>query len=81
MLIVIFFYLNLCVIQEVREDIFEKCIFYKKENNGIKHVVNEFIKLKELIDKLINELNKLDKKIDSKNYQKKRKKRKKIIRK
>ena len=47
-----------------REDIFEKCIFYKKENNGIKHVVNECIELKELRDKLIKVLNKLDIKID-----------------
>ena len=36
----------------------------KGEKNGIKHVVNECIELKELRDKLINELNKLDKKIE-----------------
>ena len=47
-----------------REDIFEKCILCKKENNGIKYIINEFIELKELRDKLINELNKLDKKIE-----------------
>ena len=43
-----------------RGDIFEKCILCKKENNGIKYIINEFIELKELRDKLINELNKLD---------------------
>ena len=72
-----------------REDIFEKCIFCKKENDDIKHVVNECIELKELIDKLINELNNLDNKIEklitlekieyfyySKNYSEKRKKKK-----
>ena len=47
-----------------RGDIFEKCILCKKENNGIKYIINEFIELKELRDKLINELNKLDKKIE-----------------
>ena len=47
-----------------REDIFEKCILCKKENNDIKYVINEYIKLEELRDKLINELNELDKKID-----------------
>ena len=36
----------------------------KKENNDIKHIINECIELKELRDKLINVLNKLDKKID-----------------
>ena len=38
-----------------REDIFEKCILCKKENNGIKYINNEYIVLKELRDKLINE--------------------------
>ena len=36
----------------------------KKENNGIKHAVNECIELKDLRDKLINELNNLDRKIE-----------------
>ena len=72
-----------------RDDIFEKCVLWKKENNGIKHLINEYIELKGLRDKLINQLNKLDKKIDklkkieyywiSKNYSEKKKKRKKII--
>ena len=39
----------------------------KKENNGIKHVVNECIELKDLRDKLINELNNLDRKIEKLN--------------
>ena len=43
-----------------REDIFEKGIFCKKENDDIKHAINECIELKKLWDKLINELNKLD---------------------
>jgi len=50
-----------------RDDIFEKCVLWKKENNDIKHIINEYIELKELGDKLINELNKLDKKIDKLN--------------
>ena len=54
----------MCLWRYFREDIFEKCIFCKKENNGTKHVINEWVKLKELRDKLINELNKLDKKIE-----------------
>ena len=64
MLIVIFFYLIMCHRVFFREDIFEKCILCKKENNDIKYVINEYIKLEELRDKLINELNELDKKID-----------------
>ena len=39
------------------EDIFKKCILCKKENNNIKHLINECIELKELRDKLINEIN------------------------
>ena len=50
----------MCLWRYFREDIFEKCIFCKKENNGTKHVINEYVELKELWDKLINELNKLD---------------------
>ena len=49
------------------EDIFEKNMLCKKENNSIKYVIKECIELKELGDKLINELNKLDKKIDKLN--------------
>ena len=75
-----------------REDIFEKYILCKKENNEIKYINNEYIVLKELRDNLINELNILIKKIDKLNnlekieyfyyymiIQKKRKKRKKRI--
>ena len=39
----------------------------KGEKNGIKHVVNECIKLKDLRDKLISELNNLDKNIEKLN--------------
>jgi len=44
----IFFLLKLCIIEDAREDIFEKYILCKKEDKGIKHVFNEYIKLKEL---------------------------------
>ena len=37
-----------------REDIFEICILCKKENNGIKHVVNECILTKAQIFIFIN---------------------------
>ena len=70
--------------------LFEKCVLCKKENNGIKHVVNECIELKDLRDKLINEFNNLDRKIEklntlekieyfyySKNYSEKKEKKKK----
>ena len=37
----IFYYLNLSVVEDVfGEDIFEKCILCKKEDNNIKHVIN-----------------------------------------
>ncbi len=49
-----------------REDKFEKCISYNKKNNGTKLFL-WCIKLKELRDKLINVLNKFDKKIDKLN--------------
>ena len=39
-----------------KEDIFEKYILCKKVNNGIKHEIKEYVELKELRDKLINEL-------------------------
>ena len=45
MLIVIFFYLIMCHRVFFREDIFEKYILCKKENNDIKYVINEYIKL------------------------------------
>ena len=39
----------------------------KGEKNGIKHVVNECIELKDLRDKLTNDLNNLDNKIEKLN--------------
>ena len=48
-----------------RENIFEKCVLCKKENNVSKHIINEYIELKKLRDKLIYQLHKLDKKIDT----------------
>ena len=55
-------FLNLSVIDDFfREDIFEKFILCKKEDNNIKHVINQYIKLKELRDILMKEL---DKEID-----------------
>ena len=48
-----------------RENIFEKYVLCKKENNVSKHIINEYIELKKLRDKLIYQLHKLDKKIDT----------------
>ena len=45
-----------------REDIYKKCVLCKKEDNNIKHVINECEILKELRDKLKNELKGLDRK-------------------
>ncbi len=45
-----------------REDIFKKCVLYKKEDNNIKHVINEYEIMKELREKLKNELEELDRK-------------------
>ena len=41
-----------------REDIFEQCILCKKENNGIKHVINECIELSKLEKQTIKNTNK-----------------------
>ena len=46
-----------------REDKFDTYILCKKENNDIKHVFNQCFECFDLKDKLINELNKLDKKL------------------
>ena len=43
-----------------REDINEKCLLCKTEKNGIKHVMNDCIKLKKEREELIKNLNKLD---------------------
>ena len=48
-----------------RENIFEKCVLCKKENDVSKHIINEYIELKKLRNKLIYQLHKLDKKIDT----------------
>ena len=45
-----------------REDIYKKCIIYKKKDNNIKQVLNECEIMKELRNKLKNELKGLDKK-------------------
>jgi hypothetical protein len=37
----------------------------KKENNVIKHIINEYIELKKLRGKQTHQLHKLDKKIDT----------------
>ena len=43
-----------------REDIIEKCVFCKTEDNGIEHVTNNCIKFKKVREELIDKLNKLD---------------------
>ena len=45
-----------------REDIYKKCVLCKKEDNNIKHVINECEIMKELREKLKNELEELDRK-------------------
>ena len=42
-----------------REDIIEKCVFCKTEDNGIEHVTNNCIKLKKVREELIDKFNKL----------------------
>ena len=69
MLMVIFYYLNLYFIS-FREDIYKKCVLCKKEDNNIKHVINECEIMKELRDKLKNELEGLDRKTINLNNQK-----------
>ena len=55
-MLVIFYYLNLCVIEDVLEKIYIRNVLCKKEDNKKKHVVNEYEIMKELRDKLKNEL-------------------------
>ena len=43
-----------------REDIIEKCVFCKIEDNGIEHVRNNIIKFKKVGEELVDNLNKLD---------------------
>jgi hypothetical protein len=52
----------MCLRGSFREDIYKKCVLYKKEDNNIYHVINEYEIMKELRDKLKNELEGLDKK-------------------
>ena len=49
-----------------REDIIEKCVFYKIDDNGIEHVTNNCIKFKKIREELIDKLNKLDAKTKNK---------------
>jgi hypothetical protein len=92
MLMEILYYLNLNVKRNFREDIYNNYLLCKKEENNIKHVINECEIMKELRDKLKNELEGLDRKTInsnllesieyfyySKNYSGKKKKRKRII--
>ena len=55
MLMDIFNYLNLCVIENVLEKIYKKYVLCQKEENNIKHVINECVIMKEL-EKLKNVL-------------------------
>ena len=50
-----------------REDIYKKCVLCKKEDNNIKHVINECEIMKELREKLKNELEELDRKTNNLN--------------
>ena len=43
-----------------RNDIFEKCVLCKTEDNGIEHATNNCIKLKKEREEIINKLNNLD---------------------
>ena len=43
-----------------RENIIEKCVFYKTEDDGIEHVTNNCIKFKKVRKGLIDKLYKLD---------------------
>ena len=43
-----------------REDIIEKCLFCKTEDNGIEHVTYNCIKFKKEREEIINKLNNLD---------------------
>ena len=56
------FFKFMCLRGSFREDIYKKCVLYKKEDNNIYHVINEYEIMKELRDKLKNELEGLDKK-------------------
>ncbi len=48
MLLVIFYYLNLSVKRNFREDIYKKSVLCKKEDNNIKNVINEWEIMKEI---------------------------------
>ena len=43
-----------------RKDINEKCLLCKTEDNGIEHVINNYIKFKKVRVELIDKLNRLD---------------------
>ena len=43
-----------------RNDIFEKCVLCKTEDNGIEHATNNCIKFKKEREEIINKLNNLD---------------------
>ena len=43
-----------------RENINEKCLFCKIEDNGIEHVTNKCIKFKKAREEIIKKLNNLD---------------------
>ena len=45
-----------------RKNIFQKCVLCKKKDNNINHVINECVIIKELRDKLKNDLEVLDRK-------------------
>ena len=50
----------MCHRRDFREDIIEKSVFYKAEDNEIEYVTNNCIKFKKVREELIDKLNKLD---------------------
>ena len=57
----IFFYLNLCIIEDILEKINLINVYYiKLWNNNIKHFINECEELKKIRYTLINKLKELD---------------------
>ena len=56
----------MCHRRAFREDINEKCVFCKTEDNGIEHITNNCIKFKKEREEIIKKLNNLDANIKNK---------------
>ena len=48
-----------------REDIYKKCVLCKDADNGLKHVVNEYAKLKNERKQLLKDLNNINNRKDT----------------